>query len=203
MIEKLEGEEVKDTKTLAKIQSVDEMIPKPSEDQRSKWTLARIWEEQYKIIESYLMMDATIEEACMAAWISVPSYYHHKKENPEFERRMEMAREYPKVAARAAVMKRIKMWDARTALEYLKLRDKRYKQDAVEETVENKAPVVQFISVASNEWSNTTSPDSQMNTKQESVWAWYSSSWEAEKLTPWENEEQILKNLDSLNFSNG
>lgn len=200
----IEGEEVKDTKTLAKIQSVDEMIPKPLEDQRSKWELARIWEEQYKIIESYLMMDATIEEACMAAGISVPSYYHHKKTNPEFERRMSIAREYPRVAARAAVMKRIRLWDAKTALEYLKLRDRRYKQDAVEEENKEKAPVVQFISVASNEWAdNTTSHDSQTNTKQESVWQWYSSSWETEKQTPWENEEEVLRRLDSLSFSNG
>lgn len=64
---------------------------------------------------------------------------------------MAIAREYPKVAARAAVMKRIRLGDARTALEYLKLRDKRYKQDAVEEENKEKAPVVQFISVASNE----------------------------------------------------
>lgn len=204
MIEKsIEGEEVKDAKTLAKIQSVDEMIPVPASDQRSKWELARIWEEQYKIIEAYLMMDATIEEACMAAWISVPSYYHHKNANPEFERRMAIAREYPKVAARAAVMKRIKLWDAKTALEYLKLRDRRYKPDAKEETPEDKAPVVQFISVDSNEWqNNTTNPDSQTNTKPESVWNWYSSSLEAEKMTPRENEEQALKNIDSLSFSN-
>lgn len=199
----IEGEEVKDTKTLAKIQTVDEMIPKPTEDQRSKWTLARIWEEQYKIIESYLMMDATIEEACMAAWISVPSYYHHKKENPEFERRMEMAREYPKVAARAAVMKRIRLWDARTALEYLKLRDKRYKQDAVEEEKKGNAPVVQFISVASNEWADQTKNDSQTSTKLNSVSdISVSSSEKQEKQTPWENEEEVLRRLDSLSFSN-
>ncbi len=197
----IEGEEVKDTKTLAKIQSVDEMIPKPLEDQRSKWVLARIWEEQYKIIESYLMMDATIEEACMAAGISVPSYYHHKKTNPEFERRMSIAREYPKVAARAAVMKRIRLGDAKTALEYLKLRDRRYKQDAAEEENKEKAPVVQFISVASNEW-NTTNPDTQNDTKPNSVSEWYVNSWEVEKMTPWENEEEVLRNINSLNFSN-
>lgn len=55
------------------------------------------------------MMDATIEEACMAAGISVPSYYKHKDKHPEFERRMAIAKEYPKVAARAAVMKRIRL----------------------------------------------------------------------------------------------
>lgn len=199
----IEGQEVKDTKTLAKIQTVDEMIPKPLEDQRSKWELARIWEEQYKIIESYLMMDATIEEACMAAGISVPSYYHHKKTNPEFERRMSIAREYPRVAARAAVMKRIRLWDAKTALEYLKLRDRRYKQDAVEEENKEKAPVVQFISVASNEWADQWKNDSQTSTKLNSVSdISVSSSEKQEKQTPWENEEEVLRRLDSLSFSN-
>lgn len=62
-----------------------------------------------------------------------------------------MAREYPKVAARAAVMKRIRLGDAKTALDYLKLRDKRYKPDAVEEVEEEKTPVIQFISVPSDE----------------------------------------------------
>ena len=196
----IEGEEVKDQKTLAKIKTVDEMIPKPAEDQRHKWWIARIWEEQYRIIEEYLMMDATVEEACMAAWISVPSYYKHRESNPEFERRMAMAREYPKVAARAAVMKRIRLWDAKTALDYLKLRDKRYKPDAKEE-VEEKAPIVQFISVASDEW-NTTNHDTQNDIKQKSAYDSSASSSEAEKVTPRENEEQALRNIDSLTFSN-
>lgn len=198
----IEGEEVRDVKTLAKIKTVDEFIPKPAkEDQREKWDLARIWETQYRIIEEYLMMDATIEEACMAAWISVPSYYHHKKENPEFERRMAMAREYPKVAARAAVMKRIRLGDAKTAMDYLRLRDKRYKPE-YEEAESASVPKVQFISVASNEW-NTTNPDIQNDTGQKSASEWYLSSWEveSEKMTPWENEEQVLRNINSLSFS--
>lgn len=196
----IEGEEVKDTATLARVKTVDEMIPVPAENQIAKWNQARIGEEQYRIIESYLMMDATIEEACMAAWISVASYYHHKRENPEFERRMAMAKEYPKVIARAAVMRRIRQWDSKIAMDYLKLRDKRYTQNAVEETGQNNAPIVQFISVPSNEW-NTTNPDTQNDTGQKSLSEWYSSSWEVEKKTPWENEEQVLRNIDSLSFS--
>jgi hypothetical protein len=58
---------------------------------------------------------------------------------------------------------------------------------------------VQFISVASNEW-NTTNPDIQNDTKPSSVWQWYSNS--SEPKTPRENEEQVLRNLDSLSFSN-
>lgn len=194
------GEEVKWWK-LARVQSVEELIPTPAKNQIEKWTAARIWEEQYKIIEAYLMMDATIEEACMAAWISVPSYYHHKKEHPEFARRMAIAKEYPKVISRAAVMRRIRQGDAKTALEYLKLRDKRYKTDIVEEWEWTTRPVVQFISVASDEW-NTTNPDWHPPIEQKSASDWYASLSEAERMTPWENEEEALRNLDYSTFSN-
>ena len=197
----IEWEEVKDNATLARVKSVDEMIPRPAENQISKIT-PRIWEEQYRIIEEYLMMDATVEEACMAAWISVASYYEHKKKNSEFSRRMAIAKEYPRVIARAAVMRRIRQWDAKTAMDYLRLRDKRYAPDAREEMEEIKAPVVQFISVASNEWADPTKNDSQTSTKASSAYEWYANSWEAERMTAWENEEQVLRNIDSLTFSN-
>lgn len=195
----MDWEEVKDLKTLAKVKGVEEMLPKPAKNQIAKWNNAKIWEEQYRIIEETLMMDGTIEEACILAWITVPTYYNHKNSNPEFARRIEIARQFPKLIARAAVQRRIRQWDAKTALRFLELRDKRYKAEPVlEEWEETTAPVVQFISVASNEW-NTTNPDSQMNTKQESVWPWSVSSWE--KVTPWENEEEALRRLDSLSFS--
>ena len=195
----MDWEEVKDLKTLAKVKGVEEMLPKPAKNQIAKWNNAKIWEEQYRIIEETLMMDETIEEACILAWITVPTYYNHKNSNPEFARRIEIARQFPKLIARAAVQRRIRQWDAKTALKFLELRDKRYKAEPVlEEWEENTAPVVQFISVASNEW-NTTNPDSQMNTKQESVWPWSVSSWE--KVTPRENEEEALRRLDSLSFS--
>lgn len=193
----MEGEEVKDLKTLAKVKTVEEMLPKIAENQISKWNAAKIWEEQYRIIEETLKMDWTIEEWCMLAWISVPSYYKHKEKNPDFARRMEVARQFPKLIARAAVQRRIRQWDAKTALRFLELRDKRYKTEPVYEwEEENTTPVVQFISVASNEWaSNTTSQDSQMSTKQSSAFDWSVSSWE--KMTPRENEEEMLRRLDS------
>ena len=193
----MDGEEVKDFKTLAKVKTVEEMLPKIAENQISKWNAAKIWEEQYRIIEETLKMDWTIEEGCMLAWISVPSYYKHKEKNPDFARRMEVARQFPKLIARAAVQRRIRQWDAKTALRFLELRDKRYKTEPVYEwEEENTAPVVQFISVASNEWaSNTTNQDSQMSTKQSSAFDWSVSSWE--KMTPRENEEEMLRRLDS------
>lgn len=64
---------------------------------------------------------------------------------------MDIAKQFPKMVARAAIQKRIRQGDARTALEYLKLRDKFYKPEMVEEGEKETAPVVQFISVASNE----------------------------------------------------
>lgn len=193
----IEGEEVRDSNTLAKIKTVDELLPKPVDKPSTK-----IWEREYKIIEECLQLDWTIEQGCMLAWISVPSYYKHREKNPDFARRMDIAKQFPKMVARAAIQKRIRQWDAKTALEYLKLRDKFYKPEPVVEEGETEtAPVVQFISVASNEWaSNTTSHDSQTNIKQESVWQWYANS--SEPKTPRENEEQVLRNLDSLSFSN-
>lgn len=192
--EMIEGEEVRDSNTLAKIKTVDDMLPKPVDKPSTK-----IWEREYKIIEECLQLDWTIEQGCMLAGISVPSYYKHREKNPDFARRMDIAKQFPKMVARAAIQKRIRQWDAKTALEYLKLRDKFYKPEVVEEGEETNAPVVQFISVASNEW-NTTNPDIQNDTKPNSVSEWYSNS--SEPKTPRENEEQVLRNLDSLSFSN-
>jgi hypothetical protein len=44
----------------------------------------------------------------MLAGISLQSYYKHKEKNPDFARRMEIARQFPKMVARAAIQKRIR-----------------------------------------------------------------------------------------------
>ena len=195
-------EEVKDIKTLAKIKTVEEMLPKPAKNQLGS-SQPKIWEEQYNIIEECLKMDGTVEEACILAGISVASYYHHRNTNPDFARRMDIARQFPKMIARAAIQRRIRQWDSKTAMEFIKLRDRRYKPDAVEEDLnevgEVKRPVIQFISVPSEEWADQWNSDTQKGTKPSSVSDSSASSWE--KLTPWENEEQALRNIDSLSFS--
>ena len=194
--------EVKDTTTLAKIKTVEEMLPKPAKNQLGS-SQPKIWEEQYNIIEECLKMDGTVEEACILAGISVASYYHHRNTNPDFARRMDIARQFPKMIARAAIQRRIRQWDSKTAMEFIKLRDRRYKPDAVEEDLnevgEVKRPVIQFISVPSEEWADQWNSDTQKGTKPSSVSDSSASSWE--KLTPWENEEQALRNIDSLSFS--
>ena len=191
-------EEVKDIKTLAKVKSVEEMLPKVAKNQISKWDGAKIWEEQYRIIEECLMMDGTIEDACIYAGISVASYYNHRSSNPDFARRMDLARQFPKMVARAAIQRRIRQWDAKTALEFLKLRDKQYKPDNIDgelnEMWESKRPVVQFISVASNEWADQSSSDTQNDIKPNSAFDTSVSSLEVE--TPRENDEQVLRNID-------
>ena len=201
IIDAEEWQEVNDIKELAKIKTVEEMLPTPSETML--WNNAFIWEDHYKIIEECLRLDCTVEEACMTAWISTQSYYKHRDKYPEFARRMELAKQFPKMMARAAVQRRIRQWDSKTALRYLELRDKkRYTTDPnikeeEDEIVEN-ASIVQFISVPSEEWNEKSS---QTSTEPKSAWVSSASSWERQ--TPRENEEQALRNLDSLNFSNG
>lgn len=195
----IEGKELVDKTELSKVKSVYEMMPRSMDDnQRLKWN-AHITEEHLKTIEDCLRLDFTITEACDAAGISLSSYYHYYKKDPDFALRMDRARNFPKQMARTAVMKRIRQWDAKTALRYLELRDKRFKTDeVVEEWEENTAPVVQFISVASNEWaSNTTNPDTQNDIKQSSASDSSVSSSESwtESQTWWENEEEILRRL--------
>lgn len=198
----MDWEEVKDLKTLAKIKTVDELLPKPAENQTHS-SNPHIWEEQYTIIEECLRLDCTIEEACMTAWISVPSYYVHKRNNPDFALRMDRAREFPKMMARAAVMKRIRLWDANTALKYLTLRDKRYSEEHIEEIWWQDKMKVEFtlVPAKAREWVEDQQSDSQTSTNVSSVSEWSVDSWE--KQTPWENEEEALRRLDSLNFSNG
>lgn len=98
--------EVKDLKTLSKIKSVEEMLPKTGRNQLCLKNPV-IGENEYSIIEDCLKQDCSIEEACMYAGISVASYYKHRDKNPDFAIRMDRARQFPRMMARAAVMRRI------------------------------------------------------------------------------------------------
>lgn len=196
-------EEVKWITELARIKSVQDMIPKEAtENQRKSWG-PRLNEEHFSILEQCLRLDFTIQEACDAAWISPSAYYSHYGKDEDFALRMDRARNFPKMAARTAVMKRIRQWDAKTALRFLELRDKnRYNTmpwiDEEWEKIE--AERVQFISIPSTEWADQWKNDSQTSTNASSVSPTSANSWG--KQTPWENEEEALKRLDSLSFSN-
>ena len=194
----MKWEEVRDFKTLAKVKSVDEMLPKPWKNQTFK-KAPTIWEDEYRIIEECLMMDCTVEEAVTTAWISYQSFVNHKNKNPDFALRVERAKQFPKMVARAAVQRRIRQWDAKTALEFLKLRDKKRYNPVPwldDEWQLESAAKVQFISVpSSNEWQSITNHDSQMGTNVKS--ASPTSVSFSEPLTPRENEEEAFRRLAS------
>lgn len=195
-----EGMEVRDLKTLSKIKSVEEMLPKTGKNQLCLKNPV-IWENEYWIIEDCLKQDCSIEEACMYAGISVASYYKHRDKNPDFAIRMDRARQFPRMMARAAVMRRIAQWDSRTALRYLELRDRRYKEDMHEDETWSWKTKVEFTLVKTiNEWADQPNNDSQTSTSVNSVSDWFATSWE--KMTPRDNEEEALKRLNSLSFSN-
>lgn len=182
----MRGQEVKDFKTLAKIQSVEEMVPVAR-----KSNAAFVWEDEYKILEACFQMDATVEEACIQAGISVNTYYNHRDKNPEFARRMDVARQFPKMVARAAVQRSIRQWNSKLALDYLRARDRRYREEA-EELSPNDKMRVEFTLVPNVEWA-----DLQKSIEQKSASEWYANSSDEEKMTPWENEEQALRNISS------
>ncbi len=193
----MKWEEVTKVTDLAKVKSVDEMLPKPWKNQTFKKT-PTIWEDEYRIIEECLMMDCTVEEAVTTAWISYNSFINHKNKNPDFALRVERAKQFPKMIARAAVQRRIRQWDAKTALEFLKLRDKkRYTADPSisEEWKVEWASKVQFISIPSNEWADQSNNDSQTPTNASS--ASVTSASFSEPLTPRENEDEALRRLAS------
>jgi hypothetical protein len=193
----MKWEEVTKVTDLAKVKSVDEMLPKPWKNQTFK-KAPTIWEDEYRIIEECLMMDCTVEEAVTTAWISYNSFINHKNKNPDFALRVERAKQFPKMVARAAVQRRIRQWDAKTALEFLKLRDKkRYNpvQWLDDEWQLESAAKVQFISVPSEEWADQWKSDSQTSTNASS--ASPTSVSFSEPLTPWENEEEALRRLAS------
>ncbi len=197
-----EGKEIVDKSELSKVKSVYEMMPTNMDNNlRLKWN-AHITEEHLKTVEECLRLDFTIREACDAAWISVPSYYHYYNKDPDFALRMDRARNFPKQMARTAVMKRIWQWDAKTALRYLELRDKnRYNTvpwlNEEWESEWRELPKVQFISVPSNEWADQSKNDTQTSINQNSVYDTSVNSSEnwTQNQTWWENEEEVLRRL--------
>lgn len=178
-----------------RVSSVEDMI-------HMSPTITNEVEECADILENAFKMDATVEEACILAWISPATYYKRINQDPTLKRRMELAKDWSKMIAHAAIYNKMRKGDAKIALQFLKLRDKRYKDVTIWWAVEWedwKAPIVQFISVDTNKWQkSTTSPDEQTDTEQKLLSDWYANTWEnsVEKKTNWENEEQVLRNID-------
>lgn len=86
-------------------------------------------------LESIFKIDWTVWEACSYAGISRETYYNREKADKKFFDRMTAAKNYPFILARKTLMKGMQEWDNRSAIEYLKRRDRRYR-DKQEVTVE-------------------------------------------------------------------
>lgn len=176
-----------------RVSSVEDMI-------HMSPTITNEVEECADILENAFKMDATVEEACILAWISPATYYKRLKEDPTLKRRMDLAKDWSKMVAHAAIYKKMSQGDAKIALQFLKLRDKRYKDVTIWWWVEWedwKAPIVQFISVDTNKWDGIK-VQWQTDTEQKLYSEWYVNMWESneERKTNWENEEQVLRNID-------
>ena len=183
------------------------LVPKTPEVIRDKWR-PNLNESALSALETALKLDCPIEEACALAWVGRSTYYKYWKNFPWFRARMQKAMDYSKVLARAAVQNQIAKWDWKLALKYLQLRDKRmWAMPVIEDEEKEQAPIVQFISVASNKWDQTNDQNSywQMNIEQKSASDTSVTILENNKEsdTTRENEQEISERLNSLSSNNG
>lgn len=166
-----------------------------------KFRRKSVIEDSLDTLEQAFRLDATVDEACVLAGISPATYYSYmsKPENEEAKLRMEQARNWTKLIARAAVSNEIWKWNAKIALEFLKMRDKRYANNELVDDVVDNSKVVQFISVNTNkEWDGTSQTDWVNATEQKLHSDLSVTIWENEtKMTWWDNEKEMLKRLNS------
>ena len=91
------------------------------------WRPTKKDEEVISKLESIFKIDWTIQEACSYAWISKTTYHDWMNSDKKFSDRIEAAQAYPFILARKTLMKWMQEWNDRSAIEYLKRRDSRYK----------------------------------------------------------------------------
>jgi len=99
------------------------------------WRPTKKNEETVKKLEEIFKIDWTVSEACSNAWISRETYYNRESKDKEFFDRMTRAKNFMYILARRTWVKWLNDWDTKSAIEYLKRRDKRYK-DKQETTIE-------------------------------------------------------------------
>ena len=166
-----------------------------------KFRRKSVIEDSLDTLEQAFRLDATVDEACVLAGISPATYYSYmsRPENEEAKLRMEQARNWTKLIARAAVSNEIWKWNAKVALEFLKMRDKRYANNELVDDVVDNSKVVQFISVNTNkEWDGTNS-QWPTDTEQKLSSEWSVNTWESvvePKMTGRDNEKEMLKRLN-------
>lgn len=94
------------------------------------------WRKIVRYLEEAFRLDATVEEACSYARVSTTWYHDEKKKNPEFSEKITMAKQYPLLVAKGAVVGAMEAGDQITGLKYLERRQKKLYSPRVEVTGE-------------------------------------------------------------------
>lgn len=100
--------------------------PKKAKKSWPKWP-SKMTEDAISKLEAIFKIDGTVAEACAYANITHTTYHDRYKKDEEFSYRMDKAKEYMYVLARKTLAKWVQDGDVKAAIEFLKRRDKRYK----------------------------------------------------------------------------
>ena len=98
-----------------------------TKDTSNLWRKTVKTEELVGKLVEILRLDWTITEACSYANIGRVSYYEWLKKDKEFANKMEDAKEYMFIEARKTIVKAVREWDWKLALDVMRRRDARYK----------------------------------------------------------------------------
>ena len=94
---------------------------------KGHWRPTKKNDEVVAKLESIFKIDGTIQEACSYAGVDKSTYHDRVNKDKAFSDKMAAARDYPFILARKTLMKGMQQWDTRSSIEYLKRRDKRYR----------------------------------------------------------------------------
>lgn len=94
----------------------------------------KLTEDTVKKLEEIFRIDGSASEACSYAEVSEVSYYDWLKKDDKFSKRMRAAQKYPFIVAKRSLFAGVEGWDQRSTIEFLKRREKNYK-DKVEQEV--------------------------------------------------------------------
>lgn len=91
------------------------------------WRPTKMTDDLVRKLEEIFKIDWTVWEACSRAWIWTTTYYERIEKDKNFADNMKRAQDYPFILARKTLMKGMQEGDNKSAIEYLKRRDKRYR----------------------------------------------------------------------------
>ena len=109
------------------------------------WRPEKYNQDTIEKLSSIFQIDWTISEACSHAWISRETYYSWLEKKEWFSDKMESAKEVCFILARKKLVSDIRnpATDAKSSIEFLRRRDKRYK-DKIENEVTGQITNINF-----------------------------------------------------------